>query len=172
MNETWIEIPNTNGRYSVSNFGNVRSNWSDIPQRNLTHRIQIEVSKQLKPVVHTTGYLRVSLGRGNYKYVHRLVALMFHANPEGLPQVDHIDGNRKNNRAENLRWVSVKDNAKFGGDRHGWGSQKIASAKQRLFEHRKLEFAALVAQGCSLRAIAKAFGTTHSTVRATLARED
>ena len=172
MEETWIEIPETAGRYSVSDQGNVRANWSDVPRRNLTHRIRIERSQQLKPSVHTTGYLRVALGRGAHRYIHRLVAAAFHPNLDGLPQVDHIDGDRKNNSAANLRWVSVRDNARYGGVRHDWGAQKLASAQRRVYALRREEFATLFAQGYSLRAIAKAFGTTHSTVRATLARGD
>lgn len=172
MVETWIEIADTAGRYSVSNYGNVRANWSDVPRRNLAHRIRIERSQQLKPHAHTTGYLRVALGRGVQRYVHRLVASAFHPNPDALPQVDHIDGDRKNNVAANLRWVSVRDNAKYGGERHDWGAQKLASAQRRVYALRKKEFESLVAQGHSLRAVAKAFGTSHSVVRATLARSD
>lgn len=170
MEEIWIEIPETAGRYSVSNYGNVRANWSDVPQRNLSHRIRIERSQQLKPHVHTTGYLRVALGRGMQRYVHRLVASAFHPNPGGLPQVDHIDGDRKNNAASNLRWVSVRDNAKYGGVRHNWAAQKLAAAQQRVHTVHREEFAALLEQGYSLRAIARAFGTSHATVSRTLSR--
>ena len=168
MEETWIEIPETARRYSVSNYGNVRANWSDVPQRNLTHRIRIERSQQLKPSVHTTGYLRVALGRGAHRYVHRLVAAAFHQNPHNLPQVDHIDGDRKNNAAANLRWVSARDNAAHGGARHGWSTQRLASSRRRVHNFRREEFAALLAQGHSLRAIARAFGTSHATVSRTL----
>ena len=171
MEETWIEIPETAGRYSVSSHGNVRANWSDVPRRNLKHRVRIEVSRQLKPSAHTTGYLRVALGRGVHRYVHRLVATAFHENPNNLPQVDHIDGNRKNNAASNLRWVSVQDNTLHGGERHKWNSQRLASARRRVHEIRREEFVALLAQGYSLRAIAKAFGITHATVSRTLSRE-
>ncbi len=170
MKELWIEIPETAGRYSVSNYGNVRANWSDVPQRNLSHRIRIERSQQLKPHVHTTGYLRVALGRGAQRYVHRLVASAFHPNPGGLPQVDHIDGDRKNNAASNLRWVSVRDNAKYGGVRHNWSAQKLAAAQQRVHTVHREEFSALLEQGYSLRAIARAFGTSHATVSRTLSR--
>ena len=171
MKEIWVEIAGTAGRYSVSNHGNVRANWSDVPQRNLKHRIRIERSQQLKPHTHTTGYLRVSLGRGTQRYLHRLVAIAFHENPDNLPQVDHIDGNRKNNAASNLRWVSAQDNSRYGGTRHEWGAQKLASAKRRIHEAHQEEFASLRSQGHSLRAIAKAFGTSHSAVAATLRRK-
>jgi hypothetical protein len=165
MSEIWIEIPDTDGRYSVSSLGNVRSNWSDIPQRNLSHRVRVEGIKILKPWVHTTGYWRVGLGRNNQKYVHRLIAAAFVPNPDLLPQVDHIDGNRLNLTLENLRWVSPKQNIQLGGERHQWQGQKRASARRRLFVEDATEFAALHKEGYSLRWIAKKFGTDHRLVR-------
>jgi hypothetical protein len=170
MLEIWAEIPGTAGRYSVSVLGAVRANWSDVPRRNTGHRIRIEKVKQLSAWRHTTGYLRVSLGRKNTHYVHRLVATVFLPNPENLPQVDHIDGCRTNNRLDNLRWVTAKQNVLAGGDRHGWEAQKIASAKRRIHDAKRNEFQALVDQGYSLRHIAKLFGTSHSAISSVLRR--
>ena len=170
MQEAWVEIHGTGGRYSVSNLGNVRANWSDVPQRNLPNRKRIEKTAQLCAWVHTTGYMRVSLGRGAQRYVHRLVAEAFLPNPESLPQVDHVDGNRTNNRLDNLRWVSARQNSLAGGDRHQWESQRIASAKRRIHDAKKHEYQALLDQGHSLRQIAKLFGTSHSAISAVLKR--
>jgi hypothetical protein len=169
MSEVWAEIPETAGRYSVSNCGNVRANWSDIPQRNLSYRMRIEVSRQLRASTHTTGYLRIALGRGRYHYIHRLVAAAFLPNPNLLPQVDHIDGNRKNNHFENLRWVSAKENAAYGSKRHEWSPQRLASARRRLFVAEAPKFLALHKAGYSLRWIAKKFGTDHKVVRSRIA---
>lgn len=55
------------------------------------------------------GYLCVTINKKKYK-VHRLIAMAFHENPNNLPEVDHIDRNRNNNKPENLRWVSHKEN--------------------------------------------------------------
>lgn len=164
MDEIWIQIAETSGRYSVSNKGNVRANWTDAPRRNLSYRVRIEKQKSLQPWVHTNGYARVGLGRNNKKYVHRLVAEAFLPNPENLPQVDHIDGNRLNNLVDNLRWVSAKQNSLFGGERHNWDSQKIASAKRRIHDAKRTEYQALLDDGYSLRQIAKMFGTSHSSI--------
>lgn len=60
---------------------------------------------------NSSGYLQVNLGRiRNTVLVHRLVAEAFIPNPLGLRDVDHINGNKTNNRVENLRWVSHKEN--------------------------------------------------------------
>ena len=165
MNELWIDIAGTNGRYSVSNLGNVRANWSDVPQRNLKVRKRIDKQTPLKSWLHTTGYMRVALGRNNFFYVHRLVAQYFLPNPENLPQVDHIDGNRTNNLLNNLRWVSAKQNSRYGGERHNWDPQKSASLKRRIHDKKVEEYRALVEKGYSLRYIAWLFGTSHSSVK-------
>jgi hypothetical protein len=93
------------------------------------------------------------------------MALAFLPNPDGLTQVDHIDGNRLNLNLENLRWISQKQNILLGAERHQWQTQKKASLSRRLFVENAAEFVALHKQGYSLRWIAKAFGTDHKVVR-------
>ena len=65
--------------------------------------------REVKP--WSNGYLQVFLsGSRNPQSVHRLVAKAFLPNPENKPCVDHINGNKQDNRVENLRWVTNKDN--------------------------------------------------------------
>ena len=74
------------------------------------HTIGWSEFKEVKPWLGC-GYLQVNLG-GIRKtaFVHRLVAEAFIPNPENKPTVDHINGNKLDNRVENLRWVSHKEN--------------------------------------------------------------
>lgn len=69
--------------------------------------------KILKPIPDKDGYFMVTLygvrGSGNY-YIHRLVAQAFIVNPEELTQVNHEDGNKQNNEASNLQWMTPIQN--------------------------------------------------------------
>lgn len=63
----------------------------------------------LKPQPNGKGYLRVVLGKQRY-FVHRLVAMNHIPNPNNYEQVNHKDGNKLNNNADNLEWVSNQMN--------------------------------------------------------------
>ena len=84
--------------YLVSNYGRVYSIRND---------------RVLKPNIHTGGYLDVRLKQkyGGFKRVilSRLIATMFVPNPENKPIVHHIDGDIKNNKADNLMWVTAEE---------------------------------------------------------------
>ena len=160
--DSWKTVAGTEGRYSVSSDGSVRANWSDVPRRGEPKRVRVDKVRVLKPYIHTNGYVRLNLGRGNRKYVHRLVAEAFICNPEGKPQVDHIDGNRANNAVENLRWVTRKENCVYGGERHGWVSQN--AGRVRKHKGNADVYRQLLAEGLSLRSIAKRYNTSHSAV--------
>lgn len=65
--------------------------------------------RKVKPQPNGKGYLRFSLG-GKMVFVHRLVAQLYVPNPENKSQVNHKDGNKRNNRADNLEWVTNQEN--------------------------------------------------------------
>ena len=72
-------------------------------------------NRELHPHLTNRGYLRVNLSKDKTvkrAHIHRLVAEAFIPNPDNLPDVDHIDGNKLNNNVENLQWVSHSDNCR------------------------------------------------------------
>ena len=102
MKEIWKDVVGFEGRYQVSNIGNVKS----------LHYRGHDYERLLKPAEHHTGYLIVRLGNKPAKIclVHQLVAKAFIPLVEGKKFVNHIDGNKRNNCAENLEWVTAQEN--------------------------------------------------------------
>lgn len=96
MNEIWKTIEGTNNHYEVSNLGNVRYD-----------------GELISTEIESTGYVkvRISLIFGTRWFsLHRVVAAYFCENPENKSQVNHIDGNKENNAASNLEWVTSDEN--------------------------------------------------------------
>lgn len=104
MDEIWKQIKDY-PKYEVSNLGNVRN---------------INTKKLLKPRRTTRGYYRVALylSNSNGKHygkdmaIHRLVLETFNPTEDKTLTIDHINCNTKDNRLENLRWLSIRDNVR------------------------------------------------------------
>ena len=126
--EEWRDIAGYEGKYQVSNLGNVRS-----VDRTFINTCGVTVTRKgtvLKPNPHRDGYLKVTMhkgGRGNVTVIHRCVANAFIPNEKNLPQVNHKDGNKQNNTVENLEWCTAFDN--------------MNHAKQQGLRNKALEYA-------------------------------
>lgn len=95
--------------YFVTTGGDVLSYWR--PNGRGPDRVREDLpAKVLAPRKHSGGYLRVSLGKGADKYIHRLVIQAFRGHiPAGM-HVRHLDGDRTNNRLENLEVGTPSEN--------------------------------------------------------------
>lgn len=102
--EQWRVIPGYE-RYEASSLGRIRS---------------IRTGKCLAQQLHKeSGYYAVALWaegakRGKTRWAHCWIATAFHANPDGLPQVNHKDRVRTNNDPDNLEWITRAENYAHG----------------------------------------------------------
>jgi len=111
--EIWKDIEGFEN-YQVSNEGRVKSLERRVNFKNTTRLVK---EKILKLANNGSGYLFVQLWKNKKptnKLIHRLVAEVFIDNPTNLPQVNHKDENKHNNKVENLEWCSSKYNMNYG----------------------------------------------------------
>ncbi len=113
MSEIWRQSQ-FDSSYEVSSLGRVRSKDRMVSQRECGRASgysRLLLGRQLKPFISkATGYLQVNLGGRVRHYVHRMVALEFcDGYADGLV-VNHKNGKRTDNRAENLEWVTQSEN--------------------------------------------------------------
>lgn len=108
--EVWKAIAGFDG-YEVSNLGRVRNLGGQVVAAGKPGGFRVVPARVLKPfAVSKTGYMQVLLPDRRKHSVHRLVAFAFCAGyAEGMV-VDHINNNRADNRAENLRWLTISEN--------------------------------------------------------------
>ena len=109
--EIWKPVKGYEECYEVSSLGNVRSLDRYVM---CGKQYCLFKGKPIKAFLDSKGYLMVDLcknGQGKLHLVHRLVAEAFIFNPNNLPCIDHINTIRTDNRVENLRWCSYKENS-------------------------------------------------------------
>lgn len=104
--EEWKVVRGYKGEYEVSNMGRVKSLKKSKERMLALHQSKL-TKRHPKPMYH------VELWKDNKRKavkIHRLVGEHFIPNPQGKPQINHIDGDRTNNRADNLEWVTGSEN--------------------------------------------------------------
>lgn len=148
-------------RYEVSDDGRVR---------NLTS------GREVRPTATTRGYLRVAMrpgpprpyergksSRPKEMKVHRLVALAFIPNPEGLPEVNHRDLNKHNNSLSNLEWVTHIDNHVHCLTMGKYNAVEFEERRRKLTPEHVVELRQMRQAGASLAACGARFNVCEST---------
>jgi len=134
MKEIWIDIEGWEG-YQVSNLGNVRSLDREVVRSD--GMVLHLKGKLLAQNNNTRGYPHVSLSKSrkikSKIRTHRLVGLHFLDNPNNYSEINHIDGNKENNRADNLEWCTRSHNMQHCWD-NGYREHVSVSLRNR---HRK-----------------------------------
>ena len=117
-NRMWKPVSGYEGLYEVSDTGQVRRVGGNV----------------LKPQNESHGYLSVSLSKNGHKIskkIYRLVAVAFVENPENCNVVNHLDGNKHNDDAQNLEWTTIAGNNKHAWDirlNHNTENQRLSAS--------------------------------------------
>jgi len=113
MSEIWATIPMTNGLYESSNIGNIRRVSGKV-RNNKDGGTRSVGGNNLSQKTKSNGYKEVNLYIGNNKskmtYVHRAVYSAFNGCINEGFQINHIDGDKSNNKLSNLESVSASEN--------------------------------------------------------------
>ena len=163
--ETWVTIPSYPG-YEASNLGQIRS-WCWTINK---HHCEMANFPKLKTIgVNDNGYCIVGIGHSANRRVHVLVAASFIGPKLPGMDVNHIDGNKQNNRVDNLEYLSRSDNHRHAfklglakspftgvhGDAHR--NTKISDADVKLLKEK-------FSKGVSRRTLATQYGLSYYTV--------
>ena len=130
MEEIWEDIKNYEGLYQASNLGRIRSRYKYNSRSNNNANLS-DKYKMIKPIQisRTNNYLKVSLVKNKKAKqirVHKIIAETFIDNPYNKLEINHKDGNKHNNKVDNLEWCTTKENI-----RHAY--------KNNLMKHKKIK---------------------------------
>lgn len=173
MKEEWKDIFGYEQLYQISNFGNVYSIGGIVYYLPRGGK-RISKSCYLSTRPFDDGYCRVSLkkeGKQRMFLIHRLVAIHFIHNPINKPQVNHIDGNKSNNKYWNLEWSTKLENQthaiKTGlQDFVGENSPLCILSEKQVLEIRSKH----IPRSYSESMLAKEYKTTRSNINNILSR--
>lgn len=149
------------GLYDAGNDGSIRSLPRMIKGKN---GLKLSPGCILKGQADkNTGYLRVVLcknGKTKNYSIHRLVAETFIENTHNLPQVNHVNGDKRDNHADNLEWISHKGNMEHAS-RHGLVASGTRQRNAKLTDE---AVKTIFTSGDSLSVLASKHGVSPQTI--------
>lgn len=140
--EIWKDVKDYEGLYQVSNLGNIKSLDRVVKlvsknQFNSFTTLKAIKGKEISKVVNSKGYYQIALyknGKMKNKLLHRLVLEAFIPNIENKPTVNHIDGNKLNDRLDNLEWATNKEQISHAINNLGFKSVISDKCRQKQIE--------------------------------------
>ena len=167
QNEEWRDVPGYEGIYAASNLGRIK---------RLTSMTRAKAGDVLKPYLGNNGYWMIGLRHGKKRKkftVHRLIMLTFVSIPFVNAEVNHINGDKLDNRLSNLEWVKHSDNIK-----HSYVlGRKISSAPgennawHKLTDKTVIEIRALAEKGVKHSEIARLFNVSQTCILSVVRRK-
>lgn len=148
-------IEGSNKKYLIDEYGNV---------------FDIKENKFRKPIEHKKGYLKISFwinGKDKKKFIHRLVLETFNpVDNMATLQVNHIDGNKKNNHISNLEWCTQSENQKHAFANNLISRKGEKNSQSKLSEEDVREIIRLSNKGISTLSLAHDFNISKHTIQA------
>ena len=168
MKEIWKDIDNFfnfGDIYQVSNMGRVKSKERRVRAKNYTRIVRERIMSLSND---KDGYKKVTLcrnGKSKTVRVHILVAREFVDNPEGKPQVNHINGKKYDNNVNNLEWVTLSENRAHA---YRTGLQRCLSGENcnfsKLKEIEVVKIKKLIKKGFNDLEISKMFNVSRTNI--------
>ena len=162
--EVWRVFRDTN--YEISSEGRVKVKYN---QHHFEDGKRGYYEREVVGSKHQDGYLFVTINNKQYPK-HRLVAELFIDNPDNKPFINHIDGNKQNNRAENLEWCTHAENIEHSY-KNGLQGKPVKTNESKLL-HLIPKVQEMYSLGLSKRKIASELGISHPSVTYLLEYEE
>jgi hypothetical protein len=142
--EYWQDVSGSQGQYIVSSMGRVKNKSGHI----------------LRPCKNKMdGYWYLVL-KGRSEKLHRIVATEFAPNPENKKYVDHKHGDKDDNRASELRWVTFQENIDNAWETGAYNFKGSNSTSSILTDNQVMKIKKMISDGITCKNIQKEFGTT------------